>query len=329
MNVKLTTPVIYMVSLLLFSGVVEAQQVPQFTQYRLTGMVYNPAYCGSQEGINIEGAFRAQWLGLSERPLTQSLGVHVPMPVLRSGVGVSVINDVLGLERKTSVYLNYAYMQPIKRDATLSVGVQGGVIQRGWRGDKFISPEGNYEQGGINHNDNFIPAGSEVSVAADVNFGIMYRNRNISLGASVLHLLQPSNTFTWANNRVLVVNKRHYLVSAAYDFEVNRIFTLSPSLLVKTDLIKYQLDAGVVFTYDRLIQTGIALRGYESKSFDAVAISAGVNLGNKWLVSYSYDIGISQLRNFNSGSHELIVHYRISNFVSVKEGKTIYNPRFM
>jgi len=326
--VKRSISILYMAAMLWCSNAV-GQQVPQFTQYRFTGMVYNPAYCGSKDGINIEGAFRAQWLGIEERPITQALGVHVPMPLIRSGAGVSITNDMLGLERKTSVYVNYAYIQPVGREATLSAGIQAGVIQKGWRGDRFISPSGNYEQGSINHNDNLIPVGSEASAAVDLNLGVQYHKRNMWLGASVLHLLQPSNTFTWADNRVEVINKRHFLISGLYDFELNRIFTLSPSLLLKTDLVKYQLDAGAMIIYDRLIMAGVSIRGYEATSFDAIAISAGVNLGNKWLVSYAYDAGISQLRNFNSGSHELVIHYRIANFVSVKQGKTIYNPRFM
>lgn len=329
MNLKRSIPILYIAALLWCNINVKAQQVPQFAQYRFTGMVYNPAYCGSKDGINFEGVFRAQWLGISERPLTQAFGVHVPMPVVRSGAGVNIVNDMLGLERKTSVYVNYAYIQPVGREAALSVGIQGGFIQKGWRGDRFISPGGEYDQGSINHNDNLIPVGSEASVAADINLGVQYRKRNILLGVSVLHLLQPANTFTWADNQVAVTNKRHFLVNAQYDVELNRIFILSPSLLLKTDLVKYQLDAGAMLTYNQLILAGVSLRGYEAKSFDAVAMMAGVNLGNKWLVSYAYDVGISQLRNFNSGSHELVIHYRINNFVSVKQGKTIYNPRFM
>ncbi len=329
-SMKFTKPIpIYIVLLLVLSFRIQAQQVPQFTQYSLIGLAYNPAYCGSKDGINIEGAFRAQWLGINERPITQSLGVHVPMPIWRSGVGLNVVNDALGLERKTSIYLNYAYSKVLGQNSAISGGIQAGIIQKGWRGDRFISPDGEYELGGINHNDNFIPVGAVASIAPDINLGLLYKTRNLWIGVSVLQLLEPKNAFTWADNKVKVVNKRHFLAHIAYDIELNRILNVTPSLLVKTDLVKYQLDFGANVTYNRMFHGGVFIRGYERSSLDAVAISAGVSLGEKWLISYAYDIGISKLRNFNSGSHELVVHYKISKFVSEKGGKTIYNPRFM
>lgn len=306
-----------------------AQQLPQFSQYGFTGLVYNPAYCGSRDGINIETAFRAQWVGLPERPLTQSIGAHLPMPVINSGAGVVVINDMLGLERKTAIYANYAYARQIGKRNILAAGIQVGMLQAGWQGNRFISPEGEYGGGIINHNDNLIPTGTQASAAVNMNVGLLYRAGNLTTGLAVMNLLEPENNFTWADNRVSVTNTRHYLLNFAYNFEINRIITLLPSVLMKTDMVKYQIDAGAILTYDQMFHGGVSIRGYEPSSFDAVAIIGGISLGNKWLISYAYDIGISKLRKFNAGSHELVVHYRISNFVSQNKGKTIYNPRFM
>lgn len=320
---------LYLMFFLISKSDIQAQQFTQFTQYNLVGLVNNPAYCGSNEGINIEGAFRAQWLGLSERPITQTLGVHVPMPVWNSGVGLNILNDALGLERKTSVYLNYAYSKAIGKSSIISGGIQIGFIQKGWRGDRFISPDGNYENGSINHNDNLIPVGTQASMAPDINLGLLFTNRFFRIGLSVQQLLEPRNTFTWADNKVSVKNNRNYLTTIAYDIDLNRILRLTPSLLMKTDLIKYQLDLGAMITYDRMFHGGVSFRGFEQKSFDAVAIAAGISLGKKWLISYAYDIGISKLRSFNSGSHELVVHYKILDFVPESRGKTIYNPRFL
>ncbi|MBB1141045.1 type IX secretion system membrane protein PorP/SprF, partial [Myroides sp. WP-1] len=40
-----------------------AQQDPQYTQYMYNHSNINPAYAGSNEGLNIFGLYRTQWVG--------------------------------------------------------------------------------------------------------------------------------------------------------------------------------------------------------------------------------------------------------------------------
>ena len=60
------------------------------------------------------------------------------------------------------------------------------------------------------------------------------------------------------------------------------------------------------------ILIGIALRGYDARSLDAVILYAGVQVKAFRLV-YSYDINTSYLNGFNTGTHEISVAVPGSN----------------
>ena len=55
---------------------VEAQQLPQFTQYMFNTISINPAYAGSRETLSVVGLHRSQWVGLAGAPTTSTLSVH-------------------------------------------------------------------------------------------------------------------------------------------------------------------------------------------------------------------------------------------------------------
>ena len=55
----------------------------------------------------------------------------------------------------------------------------------------------------------------------------------------------------------------------------------------------------------------------------------GFKLVKKIKVGYSYDIGLSSLGKYHSGSHEVVINYRIPTILKIKPGKVIYNPRFL
>ena len=46
---------------------------------------------------------------------------------------------------------------------------------------------------------------------------------------------------------------------------------------------------------------------------DAVALMLGYSFDQTLFFGYAYDIGISDLRNYNSGSHEIMIGYRFND----------------
>ncbi len=319
----------FCVLLNLLSVLVFSQQLPQFTQFYFTQLPFNPAYVGSKSGVNIESAIRVQWLGIQGQPFTQTLGVHVPASRLRSGLGLHLSNDQLGVERNTKVQLSYAYQHRFKRKALLALGLQGGMIQKSLNGAALISPEGIYDAG-IDHNDNLLPNTTEMAFAPTVGVGIYFATKSLTLGASTQQLLPSSFSLTAATNETLLLsNYQHYFLYGSYKWALNYTISLQPSFLLKSDLKTQQLDLGILAFYKDFIHFGSVLRGYKPKSLNAVSIVVGISLSDKLMLSYSYDAVLSSLNNNNYGSHEMVLHYRLSSVLPSKSGKIMHNPRFM
>lgn len=66
---------------------VNAQQLPQFTQYMYNTISVNPAYAGSREALSIVGVHRNQWSGFDRAPKTNTLSIHTPLRDDRIGLG--------------------------------------------------------------------------------------------------------------------------------------------------------------------------------------------------------------------------------------------------
>ena len=58
-----------------------AQSEPQFAQYMYNKYLFDPAYAGSAEGVDMSLLYRNQYVGLTTRPIATE-GFNVNMPVI-------------------------------------------------------------------------------------------------------------------------------------------------------------------------------------------------------------------------------------------------------
>ncbi len=305
-----------------------AQQAPQYTQFFFQQLAFNPAYVGSSNDIVIDAGLRGQWIGLPEQPFSQNIGIHLPVPLLSSGIGLQVSNDMLGPNRHTSAYLAYAWKWKINRSTALSIGIQGGIIQQAWKGGELITPFGEYD-GTINHNDAILPTSTVGSLVPDGAAGIYFNTSHLEIGLAAQHLLEPKASFQIEDQQLDYQYKRHFLAYGAYDFSIGNTIILQPSLLIKSDLVNLQAELHALATINENILAGVGFRGWQPNSFDAVTFLAGIHLTNYLRLSYSYDWNISSLQKTNTGSHELVIRYTIKNVLPSGKGKARYNPRHL
>ena len=55
--------------------VVNAQQLPQFTQYMINDYVFNPAIAGIENNYQMKTNIRNQWIGVVDAPRTTVLSI--------------------------------------------------------------------------------------------------------------------------------------------------------------------------------------------------------------------------------------------------------------
>src|SRR5688572_23136126 len=107
-----------------------AQQRVQFTQYMFNGLVINPAYAGADEALSLTLIQRKQWSNVDGSPSTQSLSAHTLFGKKHFGLGMTLINDKIGIHKNLSALTNYAYHLKVGAKSYLSMGVQAGIHSR-------------------------------------------------------------------------------------------------------------------------------------------------------------------------------------------------------
>lgn len=300
-----------------------AQQDPQISQFMINKLLYNPAFTGIDDVTSVTSLIRNQWVGLDGHPVTKSISIDAPIPT--GGVGLVVINDVIGTESLTKIYFNYAFRLMYEDRSSLSFGASGGINQFSLDGSIYRSPGGIYENGTIEHNDGKIPNGIVSDNVLDFNFGFYYSGRNIYAGLSVAHLLEPKNKI----GSIETYYKRNLYFVTGLDHKLNELFSLRPSLLLKTELNKMQVDLNFNCLYDNNIWFGASFRGITKHNNDAFILMAGMNVTNQFVIGYSYDIHTSSIGKYSSGTHEFVLNYKILGWGIYKGAKLIYCPRFL
>ncbi len=301
------------------------QQDPQFTQYMFNPVCFNPADAGTNNAWVSTLAIRNQWVNLPGAPVSQSFTSHVPVYKISSGAGITILNDIAGLQRNTGASLIYAYHKQL-RTALLSFGLSGGMVQQSLDGNKIVTPTGIYGDV-VDHNDPNLPVSLTSVITPDAAAGVWYTGENLSAGVSGTHILTPF--ISGGKNAAAEVqyNPNGY-VFVAYKIEIGDKLGITPNVLYKTDLIESVVDINTILTYNNNILAGLSYRGFVNNQRDAVALVAGLNINDKWQISYSYDITTSALNAVSAGSHEVVLRYSVP-MARPRAGKMINNPRFL
>ncbi|MDX2003111.1 MAG: PorP/SprF family type IX secretion system membrane protein [Chitinophagales bacterium] len=303
-----------------------AQVSPQFSNYMFFRQAYNPAVAGSENYVDMTALYRAQWVNINGAPSVAGLSVHAPIKSISSGIGFTFYNEMTGEQRLTMGNVNFAYGHSF-RFGRLSAGIGLGLYQRALNGDKLIAPEGNYESGGVNHNDNYIPNTKVSAWTPELSTGLYFNNDRLYLGVGVMNLLQMKSTLAAPGGEAQIRATRTLAFMGGYRISVGKKFFLLPSVMVKTEFKNYQSDVTLLLQYKDNIYGGFSFRGSSSKTKDALVAMLGFRIVKGLNVGYSYDFSLSALNNANSGSHEAFINYRLPLRDKSKPGKIIYNPR--
>ena len=312
------------------SGVLRAQQAPQFSLYMLNPYAYNPAYAGMENTLVATGVYRQQWSNLKGAPETQHLNIHLPLSMISSGVGMRAENDIIGAHRTTQVVLSYSFQQELGRSAILSAGISGGYLQYALDGTKLRAPDGTYASPDpFTHNDPLLPEGKLQVGAPVMEAGLYFQWKELGVSLATQPVFAPLLASKAGGSDFSLQPVRHFLAGASYRIAVSRDLSIKPSVLLKTDLTETQTEISTIFRWRENIFAGASFRGMRSSARDAVVLLGGLRLNERTLLAYSFDIPLSPLEVANRGSHELLLRYELNKPIGTgKLPPVIYNPRF-
>ena len=291
------------------------QSDPLYTQAWSLPTIYNPACAGSTDWLRIRGAGRLQWIGIENAPKSFTAAADIPFKLLgrRWGGGVNVTQEGIGLFSNT--YVNGQLSGRLKKifGGELTLGIQVGYFGSSFRGsDVYIPDDDDYHDS----NDPSIPRQDVGGGTVDFGVGIQYVHPKFYVGVSMLHPAAPkvklntkgttSSSSTSDNHEFeTYVNRVLYLTAGSNIPVKNTLIELQPDLIVASDLRTFSGVLSLKGWYNKMFFGGLAYRWD-----DAVSINIGAEFKN-FILGYAYDIPTSRILKASSGSHEIMVGYRM------------------
>ncbi len=273
--------------------------------------IVNPAYAGSRGTLSIGLLGRTQWVGIDGAPKTATLSVHAPVG-RNLAAGFSAISDSYGPVQEQNIYADISYTISTSEEGRLAFGLKGGITLFDVGLLSAVLPQ---TLPGVD------PLFSDNINELFPNFGAgaYYYNERFYVGLSVPNILETKHLERQSGSITRAAEETHYFLSAGYVFDLSADLKLKPAVLLKAvQGAPLQADiSGNLLLNDKLT-LGLAYR------WDA-ALSGliGFQLSEGLMIGYAYDWETTELNNYNSGSHEIILRYELR---SSKGG--IISPRF-
>jgi type IX secretion system PorP/SprF family membrane protein len=296
------------------SNKIYAQQDSQYTNYMYNTQVINPAYAGSREQISALLLYRNQWLGLDGAPTTYNFGIHTPVgPAQRLGLGLNFFKDEIGPADENNIAADVSYTIPISSSGVkLAFGVKGGINLLNIDYNKLNLKSSSASDVAFRNNINS-------RLTPTVGVGLFLYNTNLwYLGVSAPNLLETTH---YDDVKVSnVTEKMHLFATAGYVFDLSASTKFKPALLAKVvPGAPLAIDASANFLFNEKFTVGAAYRWDASLS-----ALAGFQVSDNIMIGYSYDYGLQELTNYNSGSHEIFLRFEFGN----GESSRLITPRF-
>lgn len=300
---------ILFLALLLVTGVF-AQQDAQYTQYMYNTLNVNPAYTGTRGVMSVFALHRTQWVGLEGAPVTNTASISSPIENSKFGIGLSIINDRIGISDENNIAGDIAYTIQTSADYKLSFGLKltANLLSADFGRLRYINEVDRlyYQQFTLSN-----------KFSGNIGAGIYYFSDKMYFGLSVPQFLETKHYKD--DLKTVASEKMHYYFIAGRVFDLTDNVKLKPSLLTKlVSGAPLQVDLSANFMINEKFHIGGAYRWSA-----ALSAMVGFQIDKSWFIGYGYDRETTSLSNYNSGSHEIFLRYEL-----FKNYDKIISPRF-
>jgi len=292
--------ILLFITFLFYITSASAQQDPEYTHYMYNMSVINPAYAtGVPAMLNLGGLYRTQWVGAVGAPKTFTFFGHTAVTD-KVEVGLSLVSDDIGdgAKKENNFYADFAYVLDLGGKNKLSLGLKAGFssIQTNFNGFRFTDP-----QTDLAFADNLNVTKPNIGV------GAYYFRDNFYVGLSAPNLLSTKHIEEKSGINAYGSESIHTFLTAGYVFQINDMVKLKPAFMSKFVTgapISVDLTANVL--YNNKFELGAAYR-----INDAVSALMNINVTPSLRVGYAYDHTLSNMGQFNSGTHEIMLLFNL------------------
>lgn len=303
---KKTRYILLLVASLLLGFDVEAQQDPEYTQYMYNTMAINPGYAGSKGFGSFTLLGRTQWVGVDGSPETQTLSYHTPLGYSNLGLGFNIIKDALGPSEEIYADANISYTLRTSEEGNLAFGLRlgGRMLNIDWMKGNFQNPDVVFNQ---NINNRFLPT---------IGAGFYYYTNKWYVGLSVPNFLRTDHYDDIVES--VAAERLHYFLIAGYVLSISEQIKFKPAGLAKVVAgAPLSIDLSANFLFNDRFTVGLAYRWD-----DSISTLINLQVNERLQIGYAYDLTTSNFRNYNSGTHEVMLIYDLLRATKLK------SPRF-
>lgn len=276
-----------------------AQQDPTFTQYYFNTQSINPAYTGTWDNTGFMVLGRHQWVGMSGAPTSYTFSFQTPTRSQNVALGLNVIADIVGYEKRFSLNFDYSYRVKITKKTNLRFGIKGGITSYSNNLTNYTGYPGD-------------PADplfmTDINNKLMPNFGVgafMY-NKEFYVGLSSTQIFKTDFKDNYSNYSS-TGELRHFYLMGGYVFELSNRLSFKPTFLARYN---YRSSMVVDFTANFLLGEKVWL-GANYRTGDSFGFIAQWIFDNKLRIGYAIDYSITKLHSFNYATHEVMVSYEL------------------
>jgi type IX secretion system PorP/SprF family membrane protein len=308
------TRAIFSITLLLYVGILNAQQTPYRSPLGSTDFLYNPALSAAEDFMEFGAFYRHQWMGFEGAPVTAQAFIHVPVMHRRMSAGGFVQNDRLGPFSNNSFALTYAYKTEIglNPDDQLSLGLSASFQQYQFSGNRNIIQDQDDPLAFVEMNRN---------ARFNAGFGLFYTSKYrfeydenwwfFGLAANQLVRSKiPINNGSLAHiNRVIAAN-----ISAGMRKPIGVSSFIEPSIWVHfTEPLLFSYSANLNFETEDAFWAGISYAtGKQIALQTGFILKDGILQDGRLRLGVLGGYNLQQLANNNSFGMELLLSYRFA-----------------
>lgn len=275
-----------------------AQQFPIHTNYLFNDQLYNPATSGMDHYLEGKASVRKQWLGLEGSPTTLLVGAEAMMPKSPISAGGYILSDATGALGRTGLTLTGAYELDLGDQGNVRLGLAAGIYRL--QLDQDINVQ--------DIDDKTLIQAQSGRWLPDVNVGLLYTHNRFYAGLSVPQFLQTKADFVSNGIESVYRLERSFYLMTGYRYQATERIEVEPMVLLRYARPgMFQGELMVKGTFDNKFWLGGLYR-----TSDAAAVMAGMQINDQLEVGYAYDITLSPLRTHGSGSHELMVGFKLA-----------------
>lgn len=299
---------------LLLLGISLAQLGLEVNQQMVFQPILNPASSVSYSDLSFCGYYRNQWVGFDGAPTSLGFAFVLPVEAAKGSVGLNVFRDKIGAHTRDDLSAYYAYRAKLNQNFFLSLSLGGklGMFSR-----EVVNLEVNQVGDGL-------ISDYQNQVAVNSIFSTYLFSRNFYFGLIVPELLQ--NNYNSLNGEVgtsFSFNEIPLTIHLGKEIhlkELNHHLNLSA-------LVKSSYGAGVHSEFNAMYQVlskriGLGCSYRTSNEFLGMIKVSPIK---ELIVSYGYQLSLSGISTYQSGSHEVLLVYNVNREKKVAK---LYAPRF-